>query len=280
LGVVDSATAEGLWSLSLREVLMREVVSQLREELVGMAATEEAATVVAAPVVVLTPLRGLAGWARSHRAWETPGLQLEHAEALRRASHGSSSVQGNKGAEVSFTDEDGDSICFRLSVVPGNNMAALEVSVAGGPGRRVSRLRVAPSGQFVRFVMEPGAEGMQVNVPEDVATRGDLSQVTQLAEASGLLPAELHSGLSALGRAYVSRKAVGAKHAADDEVHLHLSGGAELHSIHWHADDTLPGLSNAFGMMASFVYRGSEEDGERAAAYAAHGVGAVVPPVE
>merc|ERR1740123_1536887 len=137
---------------------MREVVLRLREELVGMTAAEEASTAVAAPVVVLVPLRGLAGWARSHRAWETPGLQPEHAEALRRASHGASSVQGNKGAEVRFTDEDGDSICFRLDAVQGSSIAALEVSVADGPGRRVSRLRVAPSGQFVRFVMEPGAE--------------------------------------------------------------------------------------------------------------------------
>jgi len=254
--------AGALRGLGVGQVLRREATRMLREEL----GAEHGAAVTA-----LAPLRGFASWLRATRAWERPGLG-EAGEALRRALlAGGREVQ----REVSFVDADGDTVAFRLRVEEGEQRErVLEVEVGGGAPRRVLKLVVASEARAVRFLMEPGPEAMQVNMSPEAVDSGELTRVTHLAEAAGMLPAELRDPVLKFAYEFITRRGADGARSAEPAVHFHMSGGAALHALHWRADESPAGLAEALGVMASFAYRGPEVEGEAAGAYAARGLDA------
>lgn len=265
---------EAVHGLGLGQMLRREASQRLRSELAVTSDVPPDVPAQGPAVGALVPLRGFAAWLRAQGASSRGGLQPELAEALRRAVQGPSGVRADE-REVSFVDEDGDSILFRLvALSEGHAGAVLEASAGGAPPCRVSRLRAADSGRALRFVMEPGAEALQVNAPQDVVARGDIARASQLAHAAGLLPAELHDHVLHLAYEYITRRAADGKSAADADVHFHLMGGASLHALHWRADESAKGLSESLGVMASFLYGGEDKEAERMVAYSMRGLDA------
>jgi len=209
-------------------------------------------------VGALAPIPGLAQTLRQTRAWEAIG-EKPFAEALRRAL--ATSIHDD---EISFVDVDGDSVRFLISAERG-----LEVSIgeAAAP-QHVSRLRVVDGGSSLRFVIEPGGQGMQVDAPKAVAERGDLIRVAQAAEALGLLPVELRDPVLQLARRHLIDSAGG--RVVDSFGNFHFTGGAALRGVHWEADASRRGLATSLGIMASYAYDEASM-AENAANYAGRG---------
>jgi len=256
-----------LRGLGLAHLLRREAVARLRAE-------------VGEDVIALTPMPGFVAWIRDRRAWEmllAEGVDPRLAEALRRAAEGALvHAEADEGkTEVRFVDADGDLVSFRHAIsaphrAEGCNI--VEFAVGDGPARRISRLRVVDGGSTVRFLLEPGPEGMQVTASGDAIQRGELLRVAHMAEASGLLPNELEVPVLRLGREYLlgRRQSGGGWRIAEPHAHFHLAGGAAVRAIHWRADESPRGLAESLGLMASFIYNPSEEE-PRAIAYAERG---------
>lgn len=264
LGSPPGSQAGGLQDLGLGRALRRSASELLREELRSSGGPKDP------DVVALVPLRGFAPWIRANRAWDHLGLGQAQAESLRRAAQGPQSLGSG---EVSFIDEDGDNIRFHIAQESGGGHS-LQVEVGGAAARRVLKLVVADGGRALRFVAEPGPEALQVSVTEQVAAKGEPARVVHLAEACGLLAADLREPVLRLAYEFLTQRAAGSKHAAHPLAHFHLSGGGALNALHWRADESPPGLADALGVMASFVYRGSDVEAAAAAAYAEEGLDA------
>jgi len=236
-GVGGTVPKEALDNLGLEASLRRAATAQLRAEFGDDLV-----------VGALTPLTGFVSWLRANRSWEGE-VKREVAppfvEALRRAVYGRS-----VGHEVSFVDQDGDTIHFSSKTG-----LSLDVKIGNQPTQRVSRLRIAgEGGSALLFLVEPGPHAFQVMAPPEVVQRGDLVRVAQMAETVGILPVELANPALRLGNRYLRSKSAGGQVVIDPIAHFHFSGGAALNALHWRADESPHGLARSLGMMASYTY--------------------------
>merc|ERR1712061_63488 len=99
------------------------------------------------------------------------------------------------------------------------------------------------------------------NAPEDVAQRGDLIQVGRFATVAGILPAEARDVVLRLAYEHISERAKqSGMHALEPMVDFHLVGGATVNALHWRADDSVAGLTQSLGVVASLVYPGEQQE--------------------
>lgn len=270
-GAVPNGSLRGL---GLGRALRQRSSTILREEL-GAAATTSPESVA---IGALVPLGRFAAWLRARRAVETEakrGLPEPFVKALSRAIAGVSAEQ-----RLAFVDADGDEVAFKVSPTAG-----LSVELGDSPPRRVLRLRAGgSSGASLLFAMDGpgGPEAMQVNAPDDVAARGEVVRVVQMAESCGILPAELGEPLTRLAGDFVRQRVRGSKRVAEPDLHFHLAAGAALRGVHFRGDDSAQGLrpGGSLGFMASLVYAGLGAEASNAAAYAANGTVAEVADPE
>lgn len=233
---------QGLRGLGLEQQLRQRSLEALRAELRG-------------EVLALVPLSGLRSWLLAGRPWENRGLSESQEAALKRAATGSSAR-----TELRFVDADSDDVWFQKTP------EGLLVSMSGAAAKRVLRLRVV--GRDVRFLLE-GGEALQVSVSEEVAASVDLAQISEMAEASGILPAEARDTVLELAREYlISGK--GGQGCLEPAVDFQLRSGAALRAFHWRADESR-GLSDCLGVVVSLLCKSPEEEEVNAESYARFG---------
>lgn len=265
-GAVPSGSLRGL---GLGGFLRKRSSALLREELSATATSQSEPVAVGA----LVSLHRFAAWLRARHAPEAEarrGLPEPFAKALGRAAAGVGAEQ-----RLAFVDADGDEVSFRVSAAAG-----LSVQLGAAPPSRVLRLRAGGAGgASLLFAMEgtDGPQAMQVNAPEDVVARGDVVRVVQMAESSGILPAELGETLTRLAGEFVRQRVRGSTRVAEPDLHFHLAAGAALRGVHFRADGSEQGMrpGGSLGFMASFVYEPSAE-AANASAYATNGIVAEV----